>query len=171
VEAKTRSTMKIRNSTVLTALVLAGCAGPTVNLSTLEPVKVDIAMRLDVYQHQKEAKPSQPAPTTNPGPDRLNRAADIQTFKNSRLIGESASALLSIRVEPAGEEGDYLRKIVEAENTSRMALMKEQSTRDKIPLPAVQKKQADLARKMAFKGEWIEIEKSDGTLEWVPKEG
>jgi hypothetical protein len=171
VEAKTRSTMKIRNSTVLTALVLAGCAGPTVNLSTPEPVKVDIAMRLDVYQHQKEAKPSQPAPTTNPGPDRLNRAADIQTFKNSRLIGESASALLSIRVEPAGEEGDHLRKIVEAENTSRMALMKEQSARDKIPLSAIQKKQADLARKMAFKGEWIEIEKADGTLEWVPKEG
>jgi hypothetical protein len=163
--------MKIRNSTVLTALVLAGCAGPTVNLSTPEPVKVDIAMRLDVYQHQKEEKTGQPAPAAAPGPDRLNRAADIQTFKNSRLIGESASALLSIRVEPAGEEGDYLRKIVEAENASRMALMKEQSTRDKIPLPAVQKKQADLARKMAFKGEWIEIEKADGTLEWVPKEG
>ncbi len=163
--------MKIRNSTVLTALVLAGCAGPTVNLSTPEPVKVDIAMRLDVYQHQKEEKPSQPAPATNPGPDRLNRAADIQTFKNSRLIGESASALLSIRVEPAGEEGDHLQKIVEAENTSRMALMKEQSARDKIPLSAIQKKQADLARKMAFKGEWIEIEKADGTLEWIPKEG
>ena len=163
--------MKIRNSTVLTALVLAGCAGPTVNLSTPEPVKVDIAMRLDVYQHQKEEKSGQPAPATAPGQDRLNRAADIQTFKNSRLIGESASALLSIRVEPAAEEGDYLRKIVEAENTSRMALMKEQSTRDKIPLPSIQKKQADLARKMAFKGEWIEIEKADGTLEWVPKEG
>ncbi|MCX6965541.1 MAG: DUF1318 domain-containing protein [Verrucomicrobia bacterium] len=163
--------MKIRNSTVLTALVLAGCAGPTVNLSTPEPVKVDISMRLDVYQHQKEEKPGQPAAATNPGPDRLNRAADIQTFKNSRLIGESASALLSIRVEPAGEEGDYLQKIVDAENASRMALMKEQSARDKIPLPAVQKKQADLARKMAFKGEWIEVEKADGTLEWVPKEG
>ena len=163
--------MKIRNSTVLTALVLAGCAGPTVNLSTPEPVKVDIAMRLDVYQHQKEEKPGQPAPAATPGQDRLNRAADIQTFKNSRLIGESASALLSIRVEPSGEEGDYLRKIVQAENASRMALMKEQSARDKIPLPAVQKKQAELARKMAFKGEWIEVEKSDGTLEWVPKEG
>jgi len=163
--------MKTRNSAVLTALVLAGCAGPTVNLSTPEPVKVDIAMRLDVYQHQKEEKPGQPAPATAPGPDRLNRAADIQTFKNSRLIGESANALLSIRVEPPGEEGDYLRKIVEAENASRMALMKEQSARDKIPLPAIQKKQADLARKMAFKGEWIEVEKSDGTLEWVPKEG
>jgi hypothetical protein len=171
VEEKTRSTMKIRNSTVLTALVLAGCAGPTVNLSTPEPVKVDIAMRLDVYQHQKEEKTGQPAPAATPGQDRLNRAADIQTFKNSRLIGESASALLSIRVEPAGEEGDHLQKIVEAENASRMALMKEQSTRDKIPLPSIQKKQADLARKMAFKGEWIEIEKADGTLEWVPKEG
>lgn len=163
--------MKIRNSATLAALFLAGCTGPTVNLSTPEPVKVDIAMRLDVYQHQKEEKPSQPAPTTTPGNDRLNRAADIQTFKNSRLIGESANALLSIRVEPSGEEGDYLRKIVEAENASRMALMKEQSTRDKIPLPAIQKKQADLARKMAFKGEWIEMEKENGTLEWVPKDG
>ncbi len=163
--------MKIRNSATLAALFLAGCTGPTVNLSTPEPVKVDIAMRLDVYQHQKEEKPSQPAPTTTPGNDRLNRAADIQTFKNSRLIGESATALLSIRVQPSGEEGDYLRKIVEAENASRMALMKEQSARDKIPLPAIQKKQADLARKMAFKGEWIEMEKENGTLEWVPKDG
>ena len=163
--------MKIRNFAALAALCLTACAGPTVNLSTPEPVKVDIAMRLDVYQHQKEEKPGQTAQAKTSENDRLNRAADIQTFKNSRLIGESASALLSIRVEPAGEEGDSLRKIVEAENASRMALMKEQSARDKIPLPAIQKKQADLARKMAFKGEWIEVEKADGTLEWVPKEG
>ena len=58
--------MKIRNSATLAAILLAGCTGPTVNLSTPEPVKVDIAMRLDVYQHENEKKPSQPVPATTP---------------------------------------------------------------------------------------------------------
>ena len=42
-------------ATSATALFLSACAGPTVNLVTPEPIKVDIAMRLDVYQHTKEA--------------------------------------------------------------------------------------------------------------------
>lgn len=154
------------------ALALVGCAGPTVNLATPEPVKVDIAMRLDVYQHAKDPEKTAPSPrTAEPGKDRLNRTADIQTFKNSRLVGESADALLVIRVDTPGDYGDYIRKVVEAENADRMALMKAQAARDKLPLPSVQKKQADLARKMAFKDEWIEIEKADGTREWIPKEG
>ena len=154
------------------ALALLGCAGPTVNLATPEPVKVDIAMRLDVYQHAKDPEKTNSSPgAPEPGKDRLNRAADIQTFKNSRLVGESATALLVIRVDTPGDYGDYIRKVVEAENADRMALMKAQATRDKIPLPSVQKKQAELARKMAFKDEWIEIEKADGSKEWIQKEG
>jgi hypothetical protein len=50
-----------------------------------------------------------------------------------------------------------------------MSVMKSEAAREKIPLPRVQKTQADLARKMAFKGEWIEIEKENGTLEWQQK--
>ena len=154
------------------ALALLGCAGPTVNLATPEPVKVDIAMRLDVYQHAKDPDKTTPSPgATEPGKDRLNRAADIQTFKNSRLVGEGSNALLAIRVETPGDYGDFIRKTIEAENIDRMALMKAQAAREKIPLPAVQKKQADLARKMAFKGEWIELEKADGSNEWIQKEG
>ena len=153
-------------------LTLAACTTPTVHLATPEPVKVDIAMRLDVYQHGKEPEKTDPASkSTDPAKDRLNRLADIQSFKNSRLVGENASALLSIRVDTPGDYGDYVRKTIEAENTDRMALMKSQAAREKIPLPRVQKTQADLARKMAFKGEWIEIEKDDGTLEWVQKDG
>lgn len=164
--------MKFRILAALPALGLASCAGPTVNLATPEPVKVDIAMRLDVYQHQKEQDKNAPAPeAVDPGKDRLNRAADLQTFKNSRLIGEGADALLVIRVESPGDNGDQIRKTVEAENIDRMALMKAQAEREKIPLPAVQKKQADLARKMAFKGEWIEVEKADGSREWIQKGG
>jgi hypothetical protein len=163
--------MKIRILATLSAVVLPACSGPTVNLSTPEPVKVDIAMRLDVYQHEKEEIPASPSNVAAPGKDRLNRAGDIQTFKNARLIGESANALLVIRVETSGDYGDYLRKVVEAENADRMALMKDQAAREKIPLPSVQKKQADLARKMAFKGEWIETETADGSREWIQKEG
>lgn len=164
--------MKFRILAASTTLGLASCAGPTVNLATPEPVKVDIAMRLDVYQHGKELEKKSAAPeSAEPGKDRLNRAADLQTFKNSLLIGEGADALLAIRVESPGEYGEQIRKTVEAENIDRMALMKAQAEREKIPLPAVQKKQADLARKMAFKGEWIEVEKPDGTRKWIQKGG
>jgi hypothetical protein len=153
------------------SLVLAACKTPTVHLATPEPVKVDITMRLDVYQHGNEPeKTDAPAMSNDPAKDRMNRLADIQTFKNSRLVGENASALLSIRVDTPGDYGDYIRKTVEAENADRMALMKSQATREKVPLPRIQKTQADLARKMAFKGEWIEIEKDNGTLEWIQKD-
>ncbi len=164
--------MRFRTIAALPALGLASCAGPTVNLATPEPVKVDIAMRLDVYQHEKDQEKKSPGPQpAEPQKDRLNRTADLQTFKNSRLVGEAADALLVIRVDTPGDYGDYIRKTIEAENADRMALMKAQAEREKTPLPAVQKKQAELARKMAFKGEWIEVEKADGTSEWIQKGG
>ena len=152
-------------------LALAACKTPTVHLATPEPVKVDITMRLDVYQHGNETeKTDTSAKSKDPTKDRINRLADIQNFKNSRLVGENASALLSIRVDTPGDYGDYIRKSIEAENADRMALMKSQASREKVPLPRIQKAQADLAQKMAFKGEWIEVEKKDGTLEWIQKD-
>jgi hypothetical protein len=158
---------------LLVCLGLAACKAPTVHLATPEPVKVDIAMRIDVYQHSKEEeKKSNAAPkSVDAAKERTNRLAEIQALKNSRIVGEAANALLSIRVDTPGDYGDYVRKTVEAENADRMAVMKSEAAREKIPLPRVQKTQADLARKMAFKGEWIEIEKEDGTLEWIQKDG
>lgn len=167
---KIHSSLRLPVILAIFALVLPGCAGPTVNLATPEPVKVDISMRLDVYQHASgsdKTSPDKKSPVADT--DRLNRSADIQTFKNSRLVGEGADALLAIRVDTPGDYGTQIRKTVEAENIDRMALMKERSAREKIPLPAVQKNQAELARKMAFQGEWIEEEKPDGTRQWVQK--
>lgn len=159
--------------TAATALFLTACAGPTVNLATPQPIKVDIAMRLDVYQHAKEAsKKSTPTSTTStdPAEARRNRMADIQTFKNSRLVGEGRDALLAIRVETPGDYGDFIRKTVDAENTDRMALMKSDAEKQKTSLPQIQTKQASLAAKLAFKGEWIEVIKADGSSEWIQKE-
>jgi hypothetical protein len=156
-----------------TALFLTACAGPTVNLATPQPIKVDIAMRLDVYQHTKEVskKSTSVATGTDPAEARRNRMADIQTFKNSRLVGEGRDALLAIRVETPGDYGDFIRKTVDAENADRMALMKSDAEKQKTSLPQIQTKQASLAAKLAFKGEWIEVVKDDGSSEWIQKEG
>lgn len=160
-------------ATTATALFLTACAGPTVNLATPQPIKVDIAMRLDVYQHTKEAskKSTSVAMGTDPAEARRNRMADIQTFKNSRLVGEGRDALLAIRVETPGDYGDFIRKTVDAENADRMALMKSDAEKQKTSLPQIQTKQASLAAKLAFKGEWIEVVKDDGSSEWIQKEG
>jgi len=158
------------------AFILTGCSTPTVNLATSEPIKVDIEMRLDVYQHNPpgtDKKPSQPqAPTAaDPESRRRNRMADVQAFKNSRAVGEGRDGLLSIRVETPGDYGDYIRKTVSAENEDRMALMKAVSAKEKISLPDVQKKQAALWQKMSFRGEWIEVQTPDGNWRWIQKEG
>lgn len=159
-------------ATTASALLLASCAAPTVNLATPQPIKVDIAVRLDVYQHAKEAaKKSTTTPASaDPVEARRNRMAEIQTFKNSRLVGEGRDALLSIRVDTPGDYGDFVRRTVDAENADRMALMKSEAEKQKTALPQLQSKQAALAAKLAFKGEWIEVLRNDGSSEWVQKE-
>jgi len=131
--------------------VLASCKTPSINLATSEPIKVDIAMRLDVYQHAPEngatTPVGSPAPTARAGTaaERAkNREADIQVFKNSRLVGEAHTGLLVILTEPAGDYGDYVRRTIAAENSDRMAQMKSLAAKQKRALPEIQKEQAAL---------------------------
>jgi len=164
--------------------VAAGCKAPTVNLATGEPIKVDINMRLDVYQYSStttpangstpNGTPASAATVTTPSTEqtrRRNRMADIQAFKNQGLAGEAHDGLLVILKAPAGDYGDYVQKTVKAENVDRMALMQKQADSDKTSLQEVQKKQAEVRRNMAFKGEMIEIQQPDGSWKWVAKEG
>jgi len=161
---------------------LPGCKTPSVNLSTPDPIKVDINMRLDVYQHggngkTPEAKPVPGAKPTPPPSDagsrRLNRMADIQNFKNSRLVGEGHDGLLLLvpGADLSGDYGAYVKAAVDAENADRLDLMKRISDEKKISLPNVQEKQAEVLRQKAFKGEWIEVPGKDGTYQFVQKQG
>ncbi len=159
---------------LLLSCLLAGCTTPTVNLSTSEPIKVNIEMRLDVYQHAQAGskKPTTPSVVAlDPESARRNRMADIQQFKNSLLVGEGRDGLLVlIEKNTPGEYGDYVRKTLSAENDDRMALMKSASERDKVSLPDVQRKQAELWQNRSFKNEWIEVAKPEGSWVWVQKE-
>lgn len=160
-------------------LAVGGCKTPSINLSTNEPIKVDIAMRLDVYQHTAEGaspaatpKPGNPATAKiEPSKRRKDREADIQTFKNSQSVGEGHDGLLVILKAPDGDAGDYLRHTVAAENADRMADMKAYAKAQNLSLAEVQTGQGELWRNRAFKGEWIEVKKSNGSYEWTQKQG
>jgi uncharacterized protein YdbL (DUF1318 family) len=156
----------------LAAFSLAACTAPTVQLATSEPIKVDIDVRLDVYQHNAPTpKAASPSPTpANPDSRRRSRMADIQNFKNQRLVGEGRDGLLVIRSTPGGDYGEYVRAGVEAENADRMELMKSLAESRKQPLTEIQTRQAEAWRDRSFEGEWIEIPTAEGGWQWVQKE-
>ncbi|GAB4168368.1 MAG: hypothetical protein Fur0032_06610 [Terrimicrobiaceae bacterium] len=155
------------------AASLAGCKAPTVNLGTPEPIKVDISMRLDVYQHggnktASSVKAAAAPATPDPASRRRNRMADIQKFKNERLVGEGRDGLVAVVNLPPGEYGDYVRKLVAEENADRLEQMKDLAEARKISLADIQKEQAVLWINRSFVGELVEMSSGDGWT-WQPK--
>ena len=131
-------------------------------------------MKLDVYQHgqsalQKTAAVAEPGTPEAIQDRRRLRLGELQPLKNSRLIGENHLGLLEVRNPTPGEYGDYVNKIVAAENKDRLALMESMAKTQNIALAAVEKQQAETAQHSAFNGEWIEIQKPDGTYAWTQK--
>ena len=156
----------MRSLVALAALGAAACAGPTVNLATREPLAVDMTLRVDIYQHGAEtAAPAEGTPEER----RRARMAEIQTLKNSRLVGESHLGLLAVRELPPGEYGRYVTRTVEAENADRTTLMRGMAEAQRRPLAEIETEQARLWRERAFAGEWIEEQEPDGAWRWVQK--
>jgi uncharacterized protein YdbL (DUF1318 family) len=159
----------------LSLVLVAGCKGPTVSLSTPEPIVVDINMRVDVYERgggsgSATAAKVQP-PGNAPAADARRRArmGDIQTFKNSRLVGENRLGLLVVRDQPAGSYGQYVAQMVSEENTDRLVLMRQLATERNMSLEDVQQQQGELWRNRAFSGEWIEVPQDNDTWKWAQK--
>ncbi len=168
--------------------LLGGCSLPPVKLATPEPMQVDIKMRVDVYQYaaasssnnntakgkkgssQDDGVVQQDSFLSSADAVRSNRRADIQVFKNGQYVGEAHDGLLALLKEPPGDLGDRIRKTVGAENADRSAEMQAIAQKEKIPLSEVQNQQGEVHRLRAFKGEWIEQPRSDGTFMWVRKE-
>ena len=81
--------------------VLAGC-GTTpfdVNVSTDEPIEVNLNMEVHVYRHGQADEDTQEAQASyrEVMKRRRDRMAEIQELKNNRLVGENREGLLSIR--------------------------------------------------------------------------
>ncbi len=156
-------------------LLLTGCKTlPAIPLTTPEPLKVDLTMRLDVYQYRgDEPGDKTEAISVSEANERLrNRMAEIQELKNNRIVGEDHRGLLSLRQTPAGEWGDYVKRTVEEENTDRTLLARHEAKESNRALHVVQAENWRLRTDHAFKGEWIEVAgKAPGTFEWVQATG
>jgi hypothetical protein len=154
-----------------TLATLGACKPFDVKLGTDKPLKVDIKMKLDVYQHDPKdgAKKTDTRASEDPEDARRSRLAEIQTLKNSRLVGENRAGLLDIRNQPVGEYGDYVRKTVAAENADRSKLMEKLAKDRGVPLAEIQKSQAALFRQSSFTGEWYEEADSSGGFVWKQK--
>jgi uncharacterized protein YdbL (DUF1318 family) len=156
---------------LLVALVfsLAAC-NPTVRVATPEPLKVDVDMRVDIYQHATSEVPAE-GPEGEAQDRRRARMAEVQNLKNARVVGENRHGLLSLVQAPPGEYGDYVRRTLEAENADRLSLMKQLAAERRVPMADIEAEQAALWRERAFPGEWIEAQGTDGTWRWEQKQG
>jgi uncharacterized protein YdbL (DUF1318 family) len=153
-------------------LGLCGCQGPTVNLSTPEPIVVDINMRVDVYERGGggvQAKPAQAADTSAADARRRSRMGDIQAFKNSRLVGENHLGLLVVRDQPEGAYGKFVARTVAEENADRLVMMRQLAAERNMSVEDVQRQQGELWRNRSFNGEWIESPEDNGGWRWVQK--
>jgi uncharacterized protein YdbL (DUF1318 family) len=164
--------MRWTRAAIFAAIVCAGCKAPTVNLSTPDPIVVDINMRVDIYERGGGSSAAKPSPSADvPAADarRRSRMGDVQTFKNSRLVGEGRDGLLVVLSRPEGSYGAYVERIVAEENADRLLVMRQLAAERKLSLADVQAQQGELWRNRSFSAEWIEVPQDNNTWRWVQK--
>ncbi len=144
---------------------LAGCV-PTINLATPEPVKVDVSVRLDVYQKSVPTKAKEEQSSLEVAAGRRLRSGEIQGLKNAGVIGEDRDGYLAIRNPPKDPKYlSYAEGMVTAENADRAYLYLANAQSQNRALEMVETDYAKLWRDRAFPGEWVQ--KEDGT--WTQK--
>jgi len=171
---KVRNSFTLASTLVVSAHLLSSCIDPfEVNVNTPQPIKVDLTMDVNVYQHgtATEKEGAEAAADFRAAMDRRrDRMTEIQELKNNRLVGENRSGALSIKNRPAGEYGDYVEKTVEAENLDRELLMRHEAEEKSLTVEKVREEQWRHWQRKSFPGEWIEVAGEDGTTyRWEQK--
>lgn len=160
---------------ILPGMLLASCSLPPISLSTPEPIKVDVTMRLDVYQYKGDEPTAADAATLSHEEAverQRNRMAEIQKLKDNRLVGEDHRGLLHLREKPAGDWGEYVERTVNAENEDRTLMMRREAKDSNRALHEVQDEQWKLRTDKAYEGEWIELPEANGNgFRWTQSEG
>lgn len=154
---------------------LSACDTFKVNLTSPDPIKVDVNMRLDVYQYKGEepGKPDAAQISYEEAVTRQrNRMAEVQKLKDNRLVGEDHRGLLHLREKPGGEWGTYVERTVSTENEDRTLLMRHAAQEGNRALHEVQDEQWKLRTDKAFKGEWIEVpDEKEKNYKWIQATG
>jgi uncharacterized protein YdbL (DUF1318 family) len=147
------------------AFCLGGCA-PTINLATPNPIKVDVGVRLDVYQKTAPTKAKEEQSSLMIAANRRLRSGQIQQLKNDGVVGEDRDGYLDIKNPPKDPKYlAYAQGIMSAENADRSFLYLTNAQAQNKPLEMIESEYAQLWSDRAFPGEWIQ--KENGT--WTQK--
>lgn len=155
---------------LLLLLTLSSCA-PTVRLSTPEPVKIDVNMKVEVTTKSDgsevvSGKASKSTEEASPRLRQRNRITEVQSLKNDRIVGEAKNGLLEIQklpTDPAYQE--YAKKVVAAENIDRQEIYQIEADAQNKPESFIIKEYARRLRESAFPNEWVQQE--DG--KWIQR--
>ena len=147
------------------ASFLGGCA-PTINIATPQPLKADIAVRLDVYEKTSPTKAKDEQSSLEIAANRRLRSGEIQQLKNDGIVGENRDGYLDLRSKPADPKYlAYAQSVVNAENADRSFLYLANAQAQNKPLEMIERDYAQLWSDRAFPGEWVQ--KENGT--WIRK--
>lgn len=157
------------------ALLISSCKLPIINLATPDPIKVDVTMRLNVYQYRgdENAKPGAEQISYEEAVVRQrNRMAEVQTLKNNRLVGEDHRGMLHLREKPAGDWGRQVDESVNKENEDRTIMIRHDAKEADKQIHEIEESRWKGNIEKAFKGEWIEVPgDKPNTFKWAQAEG
>ena len=160
---------------VTCGFIVTSCRLMTVNVATPEPIKLDVTMRLDVYQFRgdENAKPGEAQMSYEEAVVRQrNRMAEVQTLRNNRLVGEDHRGQLNLREKPAGDWGRHAEETAKKENEDRVIMMRHEAKELNKQVHEIEATHWKANIEKAFKGEWIEVPgDKPGTYKWIQAEG
>ncbi len=150
----------------LLTLLLSSCA-PTIQVSTPEPVKIDVNMRVDVHTKDDREKTTKKLTADEETPlasRRRARMGEIQDMKNSHFVGENLNGYIEVRQKPEGKiasgetYADYIQRTVREENNDRRALYLQTSEKEGVPLEITEREMAKRWYETAYPKEWLQKE-------------
>ena len=179
-------------SVIILAVFIISCA--KVNVETAKPLKVDINMRVDVYQHVvkdiedindqiyggsekdfnslfgfKEACAADSSQEMSEAISRRKeRARIIEEYFAQGYLGENKEAFLEIRGDLSAEEIILIEDIISKENKDREILYKAIAEKNGASVSSVQKASFESDYKRASSGYWFQVSNGSG-YSWKKK--
>jgi uncharacterized protein YdbL (DUF1318 family) len=184
--------MKTAVVLMLAVIISLGCAKLQVQ-APKEAIKVDISMRLDIYQHI--AKDIDEIENIVAGKDkggfmfgfvgsafaeeglspeveraalsRKDRRPELFSWEEKGVVGENKSGLAEIRNSAAADSS--VRQLVNAENSNRMVIYRGVAAKNNSSVEEVQRLYAKRLQEHAPSGTPIEVLNASGNYEWQTK--
>lgn len=186
--------MKLFSILTLAVLFALGCAKVQVQ-APKEPIKVDISMRLDIYQHIEKDIDAIEGIVSGPASDkgsfldcifenayaqeglspevekaalrRRDRKTELIEWEAKGVIGENKSGLVEVR--NAAMANSSVEKLIQAENNDRSIIYNSVASKNKSSVEEVQKIYAQRLQNDAPAGTPIEVTDAAGAARWKIK--